>query len=96
MNRPDGRPYRPRKPGLRARPWGEVGDRHGVIVFGTLDTERARTFAAETITYWHDAKCHPVRPEPGWWRDGYNYEGRAWIPDDKRGAPGVSFTCEES
>lgn len=97
LTRPNGKPYRPRKPGLRTRPWGnDDTDRHGVVVLGTLDPEEAHPQAAEWIMYWHDTECRPAHPEPGWYRDGYDHTGPAWIIDEKRGAPGVMFTCEDS
>lgn len=97
--RPDGRTYRPRKPGLRAHGWENqngADGRHGVIVFGTLDPDKATPLAAEAIMYWHDGECVPATPEPGWYRDGYHWGERTWITDEKRGAPGVMFTCEGS
>lgn len=96
ITRPDGRTYRPRKPGLRTRPWSNDDDgRHGVIILGTLDPEKAYPRAEREIRYWHDMECRPTHPEPGWYRNGYDHNGSAWIIDEKRGAPGVAFTCHD-
>lgn len=91
--RPSGKPYRPRKAGLRAHSW-EGEDDCGVVVFGTLDPERARPFAAQMCGYWYGMPL-AVDPEPGWYRDGFAYGERRWVPDGKRGAPGVIFRAED-
>lgn len=98
MVRPDGRTYRPRKPGLRARAWenrDNVGEESaGVIVFGTLDPDEARSLAQDSCAAWYgDADSfHLAEATPGWWRDSFAYAGRTWIEDEQRGAPGVMFT----
>jgi hypothetical protein len=98
--RPDGRSYRPRKPGLRVRAWSNDGHSaegdQGVIVFGTLDPVEAAPRAAQMCGYWFGAPGELVVPLVGWWRDGYSYAGRQWIEDEKRGAAGVMFTWEET
>ncbi|MCX5066747.1 hypothetical protein OOJ91_12910 [Micromonospora lupini] len=91
--RPNGKAYRPRKAGLRARPW-EDDSGCGVVVFGTLDPDRARRFAGEMCAYWYDLPA-VVNPQPGWYRDGFRYGERAWVRDEKRGAPGVMFAAED-
>lgn len=93
MTRPDGRTYRPRKPGLRARGW-DSGHESGVIVFGTLDAAEAQKFADECCTYWFGAG-HAGRPEPGWFRDTFRYGDRQFAVDEKRGSAGVYYTYEQ-
>ncbi len=95
--RPDGRPYRPRKSGLRARAWENHGcgdeEGSGVIVFGTLNPDEARRFALESATYWFGTgTVH--QPISGWWRDSFDQGERRWVEDEQRGAPGVMFTWE--
>lgn len=94
ITRPNGKPYRPRKPGLRARAWDNQEDGCGVIVFGTLDPDRARPFATEMCNYWHDLPV-AADPQPGWYREAFVYGDLRWIGDEKRGAPGVMFTAED-
>lgn len=91
ITRPDGRPYRPRKPGLRARAW-ENDDEQGVIVFGTLDSAAASQFALESAAYWYGGGGSVVDPEPDWFRDCFRGGERRWERDEHRGAPGVRFT----
>jgi len=93
--RPDGRVYRPRSSRLRIRAWGDadpVGP-CGVIVFGTLDVDRALPHARSACAYWYDGST-VTNPLPGWYRDGFFWGERRWIRDDRRGAPGVSFTYD--
>lgn len=92
FRRPDGRVYRPRKPGLRAHAWENFGEACGVIVFGTLDPDAADDFARQSAAYWYGEGGLLYDPVPGWWRDGFGSHGRMWIADEKRGAPGVMFT----
>jgi hypothetical protein len=93
MTRPDGRPYRPRKAGLRARAWANGDDECGVVIFGTLDPERAQAFADESCSHWYgDGRA--ARPEPGWYRDTFRYGERLFAVDEKRGAAGVYFTWD--
>jgi hypothetical protein len=91
ITRPDGRPYRPRKPGLRAHAW-ENSDEAGVIVFGTLDPDAAQAFALESAAYWYGPGGAVVDPSPDWFRDCFRWGERRWERDEKRGAPGVQFT----
>lgn len=98
FTRPNGKTYRPRKPGLRARAWENYGHHHeearGVIVFGTLDPERARALAQESCGYWYGDTdiCVLTEPRPGWYRDSFSYAGRTFIEDDEKGSAGVMFT----
>ena len=93
--RPDGRLYRPRSGRLRIRAWGEDpgAGSCGVIVFGTLDVDRARPHAQAACRYWYEGSA-VTNPLPGWYRDGFCWGERRWIRDEKRGAPGVSFTYD--
>lgn len=90
LTRPDGRPYRPRKDGLRVHAW-ENPDSCGVIVFGTLDPDVARTWAEDSCSYWYGSR-EVVDPEPGWYRDTFRYGERQFAVDEARGVPGVRFT----
>lgn len=95
--RPNGRPYRSRKPGLRAHAWDNEGvyddEGCGVIVFGTLDPDEARPLAESSAVHWFGAGTVD-QPTPGWWRDGFKLGERSWRRDDEKGAPGVMFTWE--
>lgn len=92
--RPDGRPYRPRKPGLRARAWAN-DDEIGVIVFGTLEPAEAEAFALESAARWYGDGGAVSDPDPDWYRDGYQWNERTWIRDERRGSPGVMFTWDD-
>jgi hypothetical protein len=94
FTRPDGRVYRARKPGLRARAWGGDDEDRGVVIFGTLDPQTALDLARRACAYWYERPA-VKRPKPGWWRDGYRRGERCWVNDERRGAPGVSFTYDE-
>lgn len=102
FTRPNGQTYRPRTAGLRARAWENHGhhdeERAGVIVFGTLDPDAARDLGQSACAGWYgDADSFALAdPTPGWWRDGFSHDGRTWIEDPERGAPGVMFTWAES
>lgn len=93
MHRPDGRPYRPRKPGLRVRAW-ETEDAQGLIVFGTLDPESARERATEVASYWYGGGSIG-QPTPGWYRDTFRYGSRQFAVDERRGSAGVSFVWSD-
>jgi hypothetical protein len=76
----------------------DLDDRRGCIVFGTLNPDGlARDRARDTCACWYgDPDDYDVtEPVVGWWRDGYNLYGRAWIDDPARGRPGVMFTWTE-
>lgn len=101
FTRPNGKAYRPRKPGLRAQAWENHGhhddERQGVIVFGTLDPERARTLAQECCASWYgDTDLYElIEITPGWYRDTFSYVGRTFVQDEERGSAGVMFTWGE-
>lgn len=95
ITRPSGKPYRPRKPGLRAHSWQNPDDDCGVIVFGTLDPDRAHSFAVEMCRHWHGLP-EAISPEPGWWRQTFVDGELRWVYDAVRGAPGVMFTAEDA
>lgn len=93
LTRPDGKPYHPRSNNLRVKAWGDdapPGD-CGVIVFGTLDPDRARPLAQQACAHWYESSG-VQDPRPGWYRDAYDRGERRWIEDDQRGAPGVTYT----
>ncbi|MFJ1539196.1 hypothetical protein ACIODS_11705 [Micromonospora chalcea] len=94
LTRPNGKTYRPRKPGLRAHSWRNDDDTCGVIVFGTLDPERAHAFAVEMCRYWHGLP-EAVDPKPWWYRQTFISGELTWTEDAERGAPGVMFTAED-
>lgn len=92
--RPDGRTYRPRKPGLRARAWENTyPDVAGVIVFGTLDPDEARERAVEACAAWY-GEGELKDPRPGWYRSAIQRGDPLFVLDEVRGAPGVSFTWD--
>lgn len=94
--RPNGKTYRPRKPGMRAYPLeDDYGYDFGVMVLGTLDPDRAQPFASEMCAYWFDMPA-AVDPVPGWYRDGFQNGQRSWIRDEERGAPGVMFRAADA
>lgn len=69
FTRPNGKVYRPRKPGLWAAAWdGEYES--GVIVFGTLDADEARDTATSWARYWFGTNS-VKNLRTGWFRDGY-------------------------
>ncbi len=92
LARPDGRDYRPRRQGLHARGW-ENPDDCGVIVFGTLDPETALPLARGACASLYGSVA--LDPRPGWYRDTFRRGERVFDVDEKRGAPGVWFTCGE-
>ena len=94
ITRPNGKPYRPRTTELRAHAWEGEYD-CGVVVFGTLDPDRARSFAAAMCDHWYGMPV-AVDSRPGWYRDGFRYGERAWVRDEERGAPGVMFKAEDA
>lgn len=90
IERPDGRPYRPRK--VAAYPVTD-GDEmtSGVMVLGTHDIERARPLADSCAAAWADAGCTAGAPEAGWFRLGYESGRLTWLRDAVRGRAGVWF-----
>lgn len=91
IERPNGKTYRPRK--IVVEPIERPDGGYAVIVFGTHDVE----FAWPLATTWIKAETDPQdaagEPRVGWWRDGYIYGERTWIPDDDLGRAGVWFTA---
>ncbi|AVJ50264.1 hypothetical protein I5J36_gp48 [Mycobacterium phage Mendokysei] len=93
FTRPNGKTYRPRKPGLQAHIWSNEGsgiNECGVIVLGTLDVEAARPLALDASKRYLDAD-RLDSPVPGWFRKGFHYGDRQWFFDGDKGRPGVSF-----
>ncbi|AHY26965.1 hypothetical protein SEA_NAIRB_49 [Mycobacterium phage Nairb] len=95
FTRPNGKPYRPRKPGLQAHIWSNEAaglNECGVVVLGTHDIEAARPLALDASRRYLDADGieAPVR---GWFRQGFHYGERRWFFDGDKGRPGVSFTA---
>ncbi len=91
FTRPNGRTYRPREPGLRAKAWeNEYPDEAGVIVFGTLDPDQARDHATEACRHWYGDGGRAT-PRPGWYRSAIQRGEPLFVLDETRGAPGVSF-----
>lgn len=91
ITRPNGAAYRPRK--LVAHAWeGDAFtcDGAGVIVFGTLDEERARPLALWASAAWYGTTSVQVITSD-WWRDGYQNGERCWIVDEEHGRAGVKF-----
>lgn len=95
FTRPNGKPYKPRSPELSAHAWENTGypdDSAGVIIFGTLDPEKARAFALQMSAYWYST-TGVTSERPGWFRFGYVNGAQAWLDDAERGRPGVIFTA---
>ena len=90
IQRPDGKPYRPRK--LAAYAVTDDGDMlAGVMVLGTHDPGRAQPLA-DGYAVWQLGSGHvAVDPVTGWWRDGFGYGHRCWVTDEVRGRAGVWF-----
>lgn len=99
--RPNGKPYRPRSTDLLAVEWENddgrsAGDRYGVIVFGTLDPDRARPVAEEAARHGFLGPSGVVLDgRPGWLRDGFVGGVRLWVHDEVRGRPCVTFPVED-
>ena len=92
--RPDGRIYRPRK--IVACRWDNDGYNDmdcGVVVLGTHNVEAAAEEADRCVKYFFDNDLVAGSPIIGWYRDGYNEQGPAWICDDVKGRAGVMFTA---
>jgi hypothetical protein len=87
IERPDGRAYKPRK--IIAYLVGE--DYEGVIVLGTRDIARAQVLADVLVQAEVDSSYAAVKPEAGWWREGYESGCLRWIADEVRGRAGVLF-----
>lgn len=97
FTRPDGRTYRPRNPSRRILVPLDAADGTGAccLIIGTLDPTEAKG-SADALLRWvtGDTTAYATNPQPGWWRDGYGLDGRAWVVDDRRGRPGIMFDCE--
>jgi hypothetical protein len=87
IKRPDGRAYKPRK--VIAYLLGE--DYEGVIVLGIHDIARAQVLADALVRTGVDPGYVAVKPETGWWREGYESGQLRWISDEMRGRAGVLF-----
>lgn len=96
FTRPNGKPYRPRKPELVAHVWendhGYCGDA-GAIVLGTLDPDTARPIAVELCRREFDAD-DLAAGQPGWFRAGFHHGEHRWFIDTEKGRPGVSFEVQ--
>ena len=90
IRRPDGRLYRPRK--ITGHALADDEDFvTGVLILGTHDVGRAQVLADECAVAWVDRGFKAVRPETGWYRDGFEYGRRCWVSDEQRGRAGVLF-----
>lgn len=95
FTRPNGKTYRPRSPKLVAHAWEDthyVDLEQGVIIFGTLDPDKAQAFASEMCNYWFHTRVVDD-PQPGWYRNTFRDGRLTWIEDSDRGRPGVMFTA---
>ena len=90
IQRPDGKPYRPRK--LVACAVTDDDDMLcGVMVLGTHDPGRAQPLA-DSYAVWQLGSRHvAVDPVTGWWRDGFESGRRCWVADEVHGRAGVWF-----
>ena len=90
ITRPDGRPYSPRKLVAHAVA-NDDEDLVGVLVLGTHDVLRARALADKYVAWQIGDDYAAVTYSTGWWRDGFEYGCRRWVPDPVRGRAGVMF-----
>lgn len=98
FTRPNGKTYRPRKAELQTHAWENTDgydDSCGVIVFGTLNPDKAREPAIQACRYWYGMAA-VENPEPGWYRRGFQNGQRMWISDGDRGRPGVMFEAVDA
>ncbi len=93
--RPNGKLYKPTK--VIAYAWDNrdvTDDECGIVVLGTHDVDRARRLA-ESALDWPLGLGMPyyiaTKADIGWFRQGYNSWGPAWISDEVRGRAGVMF-----
>ena len=90
IERPDGKPYRPRK--LAAYAVTDPDDMlSGVMVLGTHDPGRAQPLADGYATWQLGSGHTAVDPVTGWWRDGFECGRRRWVADEVHGRAGVLF-----
>jgi hypothetical protein len=87
IQRPNGKPYRPRR--VFAQAVGEEDE--GVLVLGTHDVTRAQVLADKVARYVAGSGFVAVKPETGWWRDGFECGQRRWVADEENGRAGVLF-----
>ena len=87
IQRPNGKPYRPRR--VAAFTVGE--DDEGVVVLGTHDLTSAQVLADELARRVAGPEYVAVDPWRGWWRDGFENGRRAWVCDEEHGRAGVLF-----
>ena len=87
IQRPNGKPYRPCR--VFAQSIGEEDE--GVIVLGTHDLSRAQVLADKVARYVAGSGFAAVRPESGWWRDGFECGQRRWVTDEEHGRAGILF-----
>jgi hypothetical protein len=87
IQRPNGSPYRPRR--VFAQAVGEEDE--GVLVLGTHDLDRAQSLADKVARYIAGSGFVAVKPEAGWWRDGFECGQRRWVNDEVHGRAGVLF-----
>jgi hypothetical protein len=90
--RPNGKRYKPRKPGLVAQTWEDndcIGA-SGVIVFGTHDIAEATETAKAAVRQYFG--CNGVTEAyAAWFRSSYRNGQPIWVIDTEKGRPGVSF-----
>jgi hypothetical protein len=96
ITRPNGKPYRRRKPTQIAT--FDHGDSmaEGVVVIGTHDVDLATRLAADRLAYFD---LDPASARTSWWRlvpwDAFGIGcDQSWITDEVRGAPVVVWTPE--
>jgi hypothetical protein len=78
IRRPDGRLYRPRKINGHALSYDDDDWVTGVLILGTHDVARAQVLADDCAARWVGRGFVAVRPETGWYRDGFEYGRRCW------------------
>jgi hypothetical protein len=90
--RPNGKPYRRRKP-LVVSEFTDCDDSTGVVVEGTHDVDRAAALAADLLAAYDLTDSRPTRR---WMRlvpwDPSGYADRAWVEDEVRGMPCVEWS----
>jgi hypothetical protein len=88
LTRPNGKPYRARKPGLFVQPWEDEDAGYptaGVIVFGTLDVAEAHEAAMAAAMRYFDCNA-VVDAYASWFRNSYKGGQRVWVADAGEGA----------
>lgn len=90
VRRPNGKLYRPR----RLRSFYCEDDHLGqyaILILGTHTQSVALPLAMGEANFWVEGGVLDAVPEPGWWRDGFEYGERAFVWDEVRGAAGLRF-----